>query len=217
MFAEPEFWVAVGFAIFVGILIYVGVPKMMTKALDDRGKRVQAELDEAARQRARPRIIPLRVKWAATMALVVMVVMGLSASLITRRQHAAMLEQVTGYGASLARFMAAQNAVPALAEDWPGVDVAVQEMMKTGDFHSITVIDRDNIVRAAGEAARVGQPYARPGGEPLASPDARVTLARYTVGKEPILGFETSINYFHRRPKQDFCFVEKLCSVVRIP
>ena len=49
MFAEPELWVAVGFAIFVGILIYVGVPKMMTKALDDRGKRVQAELDEARR------------------------------------------------------------------------------------------------------------------------------------------------------------------------
>ena len=49
MFAEPELWVAVGFAIFVGILIYVGVPKMVTKALDDRGKRVQAELDEARR------------------------------------------------------------------------------------------------------------------------------------------------------------------------
>jgi len=49
MFAEPELWVAVGFAIFVGILVYVGVPKMLTKALDDRGNRVQAELDEARR------------------------------------------------------------------------------------------------------------------------------------------------------------------------
>jgi F-type H+-transporting ATPase subunit b len=49
MFAEPELWVAVAFVIFVGILIYVGVPKMMTKALDDRGRRVQAELDEARR------------------------------------------------------------------------------------------------------------------------------------------------------------------------
>ena len=49
MFAEPEFWVAVGFAIFVAVLIYVGVPKMMTKALDDRAKRVQDELSEARR------------------------------------------------------------------------------------------------------------------------------------------------------------------------
>ena len=49
MLAEPEFWVAVGFVIFVAVLIYVGVPKMMTKALDDRAKRVQDELNEARR------------------------------------------------------------------------------------------------------------------------------------------------------------------------
>jgi len=46
---EAEFWVAVAFVIFVGILIYVGVPKMLTNALDDRAKRVRAELDEARR------------------------------------------------------------------------------------------------------------------------------------------------------------------------
>ena len=49
LLAEAEFWVAVGFAIFIGILIYVGVPKMLITALDDRAKRVQAELDEARR------------------------------------------------------------------------------------------------------------------------------------------------------------------------
>jgi F-type H+-transporting ATPase subunit b len=47
--AEPETWVAVGFLIFVGVLIYIGVPKMLTDALDARGKRVQADLDEARR------------------------------------------------------------------------------------------------------------------------------------------------------------------------
>src|SRR3954463_1471666 len=46
---EAEFWVAVAFVIFVGILIYVGVPKMLTNALDDRAKRVRAELDQARR------------------------------------------------------------------------------------------------------------------------------------------------------------------------
>jgi F-type H+-transporting ATPase subunit b len=49
MFHNPEIWVAIGFLIFVGILIYVGVPGLITKALDDRAKRVQAELDEARR------------------------------------------------------------------------------------------------------------------------------------------------------------------------
>jgi len=49
MLGEAEFWVAVAFVIFVGILVYVGVPKMLLNALDARGKRVQAELDEARR------------------------------------------------------------------------------------------------------------------------------------------------------------------------
>jgi F-type H+-transporting ATPase subunit b len=49
VFAEPEFWVAVAFVIFVGILVYVGVPKMLLGSLDERGRRVQAELDEARR------------------------------------------------------------------------------------------------------------------------------------------------------------------------
>jgi F-type H+-transporting ATPase subunit b len=42
-FTEPEFWVAVGF------FIYVGVPTMITRSLDDRAKRIKAELDEARR------------------------------------------------------------------------------------------------------------------------------------------------------------------------
>jgi len=49
MGTEPEFWVAGAFVTFLGILVYAGVPKMLLSALDDRGKRVQAELDEARR------------------------------------------------------------------------------------------------------------------------------------------------------------------------
>jgi len=49
MLEDAETWVAIGFLIFVGILVYVGVPKMIIAALDDRAKRVQAELDEARR------------------------------------------------------------------------------------------------------------------------------------------------------------------------
>jgi serine/threonine-protein kinase len=157
--------------------------------------RVLAELDEEARQRDRPHIIPLRVKWAATMALVVMVVMAVSATLITQRQSAAMLEQVTGYGASLARFMAAQHAIAALSEEWPVVEVAVQEMMNTGDFQSIAVIDRDNVVRASGDPARVGLPYARPAGQSISQAEGGIAVSRYTVQGEPVLGFETAITF----------------------
>ena len=49
MLMEAETWVAVGFVIFVGVLVYVGVPKMIFGSLDDRAKRIKAELDEARR------------------------------------------------------------------------------------------------------------------------------------------------------------------------
>jgi len=46
---EAELWVAIAFAIFVLILIYVGVPKRITGALDSRSAKIKAELDEARR------------------------------------------------------------------------------------------------------------------------------------------------------------------------
>ncbi|MGN6515253.1 MAG: F0F1 ATP synthase subunit B family protein [Rhizomicrobium sp.] len=49
---NPEFWVAVGFVVMVGILIYAGAPKFIGKYLDDRAAAIKAELDEAARLRA---------------------------------------------------------------------------------------------------------------------------------------------------------------------
>jgi F-type H+-transporting ATPase subunit b len=47
MLHEAEFWVAMGFIVFVGVLIYVGAPRTIGKALDDRTDRIKAELEEA--------------------------------------------------------------------------------------------------------------------------------------------------------------------------
>jgi F-type H+-transporting ATPase subunit b len=49
MLAEAETWVAVAFVIFVGVLIYFGVHKLVVNALDQRSVRIRGELDEARR------------------------------------------------------------------------------------------------------------------------------------------------------------------------
>jgi F-type H+-transporting ATPase subunit b len=51
MLLEAEFWVAVGFFLFIGVLVYYGIPKKMVDALDQRGARIKAELDDARRLR----------------------------------------------------------------------------------------------------------------------------------------------------------------------
>ena len=51
MFASAEFWVAVAFVIFWGIMFYVGAPGKVMNQLDSRGKRIADELAEAKRLR----------------------------------------------------------------------------------------------------------------------------------------------------------------------
>ena len=52
MFEDPEFWVALAFVIFVGVLVKFGVPKMALSALDARSDRIKQALDEAHRLRS---------------------------------------------------------------------------------------------------------------------------------------------------------------------
>jgi F-type H+-transporting ATPase subunit b len=44
---DAETWVALAFLVFIGLLGYLGVHKMLVKSLDERGTRIRAELDEA--------------------------------------------------------------------------------------------------------------------------------------------------------------------------
>src|SRR3954466_9203311 len=49
MFSDPEFWVAVGFVILLGVFAYLGVHRTLITALDHRRDRIKAELDDARR------------------------------------------------------------------------------------------------------------------------------------------------------------------------
>lgn len=48
---DPLFWVLVAFLIFVGALLYYGVPAMVGKMLDERADGIRRELDEARKLR----------------------------------------------------------------------------------------------------------------------------------------------------------------------
>jgi F-type H+-transporting ATPase subunit b len=51
MHFDSSFFVAVGFALFLLLLGYFGVHTFLASKLDERGKRIQAELDEARKLR----------------------------------------------------------------------------------------------------------------------------------------------------------------------
>ena len=156
---------------------------------------VLAEIDAKAARAHAPRIVSLRVRWALAMACVVAVVMGITATLINQRQYAALMGQATDYGASLARFIARQNAAEALREEWEVVGVAVDDMMLTGNFERIVVIDAKGTVRASSIPALVGKPYQAAGTESLGKLAGDTQAVRYAVQGEPVLGFEAPIEF----------------------
>ena len=51
MLSQPDFWVGVSFVLFLVLLVYLKVPGMVAKALDERADAIQHELDEAKRLR----------------------------------------------------------------------------------------------------------------------------------------------------------------------
>ena len=59
---DNHFWVGLAFLVLVGILVMVGVPSMAAKALDARGAKIQAQLDEATRIREEAQALLARIK-----------------------------------------------------------------------------------------------------------------------------------------------------------
>ncbi len=149
---------------------------------------------ESAAAKAAP-VVSLRLKWASLMALTVLVVMVMTGGVIHNRQNAAMLAQVTEYGASLARFIAAQSAVSALGDEWDAVEVSVQEIMKTGDFSSIQVADSSGLVKASSNAALIDKRFVPDAGQSLGTGKGDVQIRRYQRGDETTIGFLAPITF----------------------
>jgi F-type H+-transporting ATPase subunit b len=59
---DAEVWIAIGMVVFFAILIRAKVPGLAMKALDDRGAKIQAELDEALRLREEAQALLVSIK-----------------------------------------------------------------------------------------------------------------------------------------------------------
>jgi len=143
---------------------------------------VQHELADEAEKKGRTRGIPMAVRWALTMAAVVVITMTVTATILYKQQYAAMMDQVKDYGGSLAKFTATQMAVPLLSEDWAAMDVFVQEALgRQENFSYMSVVDYEGVVRASNVAAQANQKYAPPQATPVSSQDPQVTVQSHKM------------------------------------
>ena len=154
------------------------------------------ELDEQADRSGRPRRMPLKVRVALGMAALVAATMAVTSVFVTQRQYQTMLSQTLDQGASLTKLIAVESAAAALSEDWVGIDVFVQEVARALALKSISVNDREGIVRVSADAADVGRPVTHEKGEAIAAeaPGVKVQRLSSTAG-ERLLEFETPITF----------------------
>ncbi len=63
---DPTFWALVGLLIFIGIVVYMKVPRTITKSLDDRAAKISAELSaaEALREEAEAKLAEVQKRAA---------------------------------------------------------------------------------------------------------------------------------------------------------
>ncbi len=113
-------------------------------------------------ERGSKRRIPLGIKWAVSMGLLIAVTMALTTVYVESRQRAALMDQVMGYGGSLAKFMASESAVPVLSEEWATLGEFVNTSVSGQDFSYMVVVDHQGIVRGSSNSEQVGQPYRGP-------------------------------------------------------
>ncbi|MDH5287053.1 MAG: protein kinase [Betaproteobacteria bacterium] len=155
---------------------------------------VARELNEEEERRTQGQRIPLGVRWAALMALLVALTMGIAGTVLYNRQYQAMMDQVMGYGESLAKFMASQSAVPLLAEDWAAIEVFIQETMTRQNFPYLVVVDDEGTIRGSNEPAQIGAKYQPPKGTPVPTPDKSIAVQALADGQgRKVLDFGTPI------------------------
>lgn len=157
---------------------------------------VAKELTEEEQRKGSGKGLPIGIRWALIMASLVALTMTLTATVLYHRQYEAMMNQVKGYGGSLAKFMATQSAVPLLAEDWDAIDVFIQESRDRQDFDYIRVVDHLGTVRGSNYAVELAKPYAGPVAEPLSSPDSDVRVSNHRVADgRSVLDFGAPIRF----------------------
>jgi tRNA A-37 threonylcarbamoyl transferase component Bud32 len=169
--------------------------------LADALRKVREEIDAEAGKRGQPRRVPMKVRLALAMALLVAVTMAITATFVSQRQYRTMMMQSLAHGASLSKLIAAETAASALAEDWVGIDVLVQEVTRTLSLKALTVADATRVVRVSNDSAMIGRTAPALLGEPLQAAGQEGVLIRRLAdhGDVPVFAFEVPITFQDKR------------------
>jgi serine/threonine-protein kinase len=126
------------------------------KELANSLRTVVHEIDEKQQHIDESKILPLRIKWTAVMALVVSLAMILGSFLVYQKQVDTMIELTLDSGGSLAEFIAIESAEAVLVQDWVAVEAFIQEINDRQQISYLRIFDHKRILRASTSPDEVG-------------------------------------------------------------
>jgi serine/threonine-protein kinase len=145
------------------------------KELANALRQVIHEIDEKQQHVDESKILPLRIKWTAVMAMVVSLAMILGSFLVYQKQVDTMTELTLDSGGALADFIAIESAEAVLIQDWVAVETFVQEIKDRQQISYLKIFDHRKILRASTSPDEVGQTHqASSNGEILREEDGIV-------------------------------------------
>ncbi|ARO87995.1 serine/threonine protein kinase [Nitrosospira lacus] len=141
------------------------------------------EIRQDEMQRAKPKVLPIRVRWTFIMIAIVSITMIIGATWLYKRQYASIVQQATEYGSSMVRFMAAESAEKVFNEDWIFLEVFIQDAMTGQRFGYLSLVDSHGLVRGSSVPDKIGKPYQKIENGELIGRIGDVSIQRYDVSK----------------------------------
>lgn len=136
-------------------------------------KAIMREMSAREESAVPRRGLSLRVKLPLLLATVTFAVLAICGALISTREDQAFEEIAATSGRTVAAFVASNAGVVAVdnaglppdQQDWGALQAFVTSASEDREIRAMTVVDANNIVRAATDSRRIGARYAPPRGE----------------------------------------------------
>ncbi|MBL4630194.1 MAG: protein kinase, partial [Paraglaciecola sp.] len=128
------------------------------KLADALTKELSTLNDQQVEQK-KHKYIPLKIRWMLSVGAIVGLVSLISINIVFNIQSAAMTKQAVDSGASFAKFISTETAIPILSEDWITLDTFIADAANRDTFSYLIVTDRAGLVRGASDSSLVGNMY----------------------------------------------------------
>lgn len=108
------------------------------------------------------RFLPLRFKLAGLAAGTLAILFTATMAIVYEVEAHVIRSQILESGASLAKFIAVETAVPVLSKNWVPLELLVADQKARHSYDYLVVTDHHHVVKAATDPALVGKPFVPP-------------------------------------------------------